>query len=230
VVNASLVRNLDPGQRDYTLYLPLYNGVDSLEVGVSSEADFQPIAPRKAKPIVFYGTSITHGACASRPGMPHPAILGRRLKMPIINLGFSGNGRMEKEVGALLSELDPAVYVIDCLPNMTGDMVKERAEPLVRQLRAVHPDTPIVMVEDRTYTYAWVRKESRDRHAYSRTEFQNAFKRLETSGIGSLHYLEGHDLLGSDGEAATDGSHPSDLGFMRQADVFEPVLRAALGA
>ena len=99
----------------------------------------------------------------------------------------------------------------------------------LRQLKAVHPDTPVVMVEDRTYTYAWVRKESRDRHAYSRAEFRKAFGRLQASGIGGLHYLEGEALLGKDGEAATDGSHPSDLGFMRQADAFEPVLRKALG-
>ncbi|MEM9017450.1 MAG: SGNH/GDSL hydrolase family protein, partial [Verrucomicrobiota bacterium] len=129
------VEGLLPGRRSYQVYLPLFNGLEMVRVGVPEGAEFLPIAPRKEKPIVFYGTSITHGACASRPGMTHPAILGRRFDYPIVNLGFSGNGRMEPEVGALLAEIDAAVYVIDCLPNMNGEQVAERTEPLVRQLR-----------------------------------------------------------------------------------------------
>ncbi|MCA9064872.1 MAG: SGNH/GDSL hydrolase family protein, partial [Planctomycetaceae bacterium] len=113
-----LASELNPGTRDYAVYLPLYNGTEYLKIGVPADATFEPIAPRKEKPIVFYGTSITHGACASRPGMPHPSILGRRLNRPVLNLGFSGNGRMEAEVGQFLCELDPAVFVIDCLPNI----------------------------------------------------------------------------------------------------------------
>ncbi len=88
--NARLIESLEPQPHDFTAYLPLYNGTEFLKIGVPEGASFEPIAPRTDKPIVFYGTSITHGACASRPGMPHPAILGRRLNRPIINLGFSG--------------------------------------------------------------------------------------------------------------------------------------------
>jgi hypothetical protein len=227
-VTAKLLSDLDGSERRYTLYLPLYNGVDSLQIGVPRGVKFRSIAPRKEKPIVFYGTSITHGACASRPGMPHPAILGRRLNLPVINLGFSGNGRMESEVGSLLSELQAAAYVIDCLPNMDSLQVSERAEPLVRQLREAHPETPIVLVEDRTFTNAWIRSSRREHHKASRASLREAFKHLEQTGISKLYYLEGENLLGKDSEGATDGSHPSDLGFMRQADAFEPVLRQAL--
>jgi len=224
-----LVDGLDPGRRAYTAYLPLYNGVEKLEFGIPEGVKFETIAPRTEKPIVFYGTSITHGACASRPGMCHPAILGRRLDRPVINLGFSGNGKMEPEMGALLAELDPAVYVIDCLPNMVAEEIRERAEPLVLKLRESRPDTPIVLVEDRTYAYAWVKKSARDRHEQSRSALIRAFDNLIGAGLKNLLYLEGGDLLGDDGEGTTDGSHPNDLGFMRQADAFEPVLRKALG-
>ena len=92
-VKAELINDILPGERAYAMYLPLYNGTESLKIGVPKGASFEPIEPRKEKPIIFYGTSITHGACASRPGMPHPAILGRRLNKPVINLGFSGTGK-----------------------------------------------------------------------------------------------------------------------------------------
>ncbi len=223
------IAGLDPGKRTYMGYLPLYNSSVKLEIGVPKGAAFEPIAPRTGKPIVFYGTSITHGASASRPGLCHPAILGRRLDRPVINLGFSGNGKMEPEVGALLSEIDAAVYVIDCLPNMTGPEVAERAEALVRQLREARPGTPIILVEDRSFTNSWIFKARRDRHAENRASLIRAFDLLVTSGVKNLHYIEGENLLGDDTEGATDGSHPNDLGFMRQADLFEPVLRQALG-
>ncbi len=223
------VGGLDPGLRTWMAYLPLYNSTTKIEVGVPKGAAFQPVAPRKEKPIVFYGTSITHGASASRPGMPHPAILGRRLGLPVVNLGFSGNGKMEPEVGALLAEIDAAVYVIDCLPNMVEAEVAERAEALVRQLRETRPDTPIVLVEDRTYGNSWIMKSKRERHAGSRAAFVRAYDALVSSGVKGLHYVEGDPLLGDDTEGTTDGSHPNDLGFMRQADVLEPVLRKVLG-
>lgn len=223
-----LVDGLDPGSRAYTAYFPLYNGLEKLEFGFPAGSTVQPLTPRTEKPLLFYGTSITHGACASRPGMCHPAILGRRLDLPVLNLGFSGNGKMEPEMGALLAELDPAVYVIDCLPNMVEAQIRERAEPLVRKLRESRPDTPIVLVEDRTYDYAWVKASARERHETSRSALIRAYDNLIASGVKKLSYLEGAELLGKDGEGTTDGSHPNDLGFLRQADAFEPVLRSAL--
>lgn len=137
------------------------NGIESLEIGVPAGAQFEGLKPRADAPILFYGTSITHGACASRPGMVHTAILGRRLDRPVINLGFSGNGRMDVAVGELMAQVDAALYVIDCLPNMRPDQVTAKCAPLVRMLRAAHPDTPIVLVEDRRFTNDWITGEGR---------------------------------------------------------------------
>jgi hypothetical protein len=232
-MEARLAGGIDPlpggKRRLFTVYLPLYNGTDSLEIGVEPKASFEPVAPRKDKPIVFYGTSILHGACASRPGMPFPAILGRRFNRPTINLGFSGSGKMEAEVGALLAELDPCLYAIDCLPNMSAEQVAERAEPLVRQLRKTHPATPILLVEDRTFTSAPFLKGSRDGHAARRAALRKTFETLTADGVKDLAYLEGEALLGDDGEGATDGSHPNDLGMVRYADAYEKVMRKILG-
>lgn len=222
------VHGLKSGMRTYLAYLPLYNSVKAIEVGIPEGNTFEAVTPRESKPIVFYGTSITQGACASRPGMSHVAILGRRLDIPVINLGFSGNGKMEPELTALLGELEPAVYVIDCLPNMTADEVASNTPPLVRKLKEIRPEVPILLVEDRSYANAWIHPSQDFRNRSSREALAKAYEELKASGIEGLHYLEGDRLLGEDGEGTTDGSHPNDLGFMRQADAFEKALEGIL--
>lgn len=227
-MQATLLRGIKPGLREYALYLPLYNGTESLEVGVPEGAKFESLAPRKVKPLIFYGTSITHGACASRPGMAHPAILGRRLDMPVINIGFSGNGKMHASVGDLMAEVDAAVYIIDCLPNMNAAAVNAHCVPLVKQLRKARPYTPIVLVEDRRFPNSWLVPRAAKIHDANHAALRKAYEQLKAAGVKHLHYLGGDALLGEDGEGTTDGSHPNDLGFIRQANAFEPVLRNAL--
>lgn len=226
-VKAELVTGLAPGLREYALYLPLYNGVDSLSIGVEQAAKFTGLAPRD-KPIVFYGTSITHGACASRPGMVHTAILGRWFDRPVVNLGFSGNGRMDAAVGEYMNQIDAAAYVIDCLPNMQPAQVTAKCIPLVKQLRAAHPNTPIVLVEDRRNTNDWILPARQQFHTENHAALRAAYETLQSEGVEHLSYIPGDHLYGDDSEGATDGSHASDLGFMRQAQIFEPVLRAAI--
>ena len=226
--STALVSGIPEGRREYLLYLPLYNGVTEVEVGLPKDATLwkAPPYPAGRKPIVFYGTSITQGGCASRSGMVHTAILGRRLGYPVINLGFSGNGRMEAELAALLAELDPSVYVLDCLPNMDAALVAERVGPFVRTLRNARPETPILLVEDRSYSNAIFVPASARRNEESRRELRKAYFRLTASGVGNLHYLPGNRLLGEDRDnlGTVDGSHPTDLGFLRQADVFHDAL------
>ena len=227
-----LVKDLIPGKREYLLYLPLYNGTKFVELGISETNTIEK-APAwgsgERKPIVFYGTSILQGASASRPGMVHSAILQRKFNWPVINLGFSGNGKMEPEMVDLLAELDPAVYVIDCLPNMVAAEIKERAEPLVKKLRAAHPDVPIVLVEDRTLQGAFLTQGQMEwYHLKDRAELKAAFDRLQHEGVKNLFYIPGEHLLGDDGEGSTDGSHPNGLGFARQAKIFAKVLEPLL--
>jgi lysophospholipase L1-like esterase len=160
--------------------------------------------------------------------MVHSAILGRRFDHPHINLGFSGNGKMEPELADLLAELDPSVYVLDCLPNMTAAEVTGRVEPFVKKLRAAHPHTPIVLVEDRTYADSFLIASKHERNETSRIALKAAYDRLKKAGVKNLAYIEGEHLLGDDGEGTVDSSHPNDLGFMRQADAFAKVLKPLL--
>lgn len=222
---AVLVSKPPAGRHEYLLYLPLYNGTRSLSIGIPAESKLYRPEPRAAKPLVVYGTSICQGGCASRPGMVHIAILGRRLDVPTINLGFSGNGKMEPEMARLLAELDPSAYVLDCLPNMTSDMVAERVEPFVRTLRGARPDTPIVLVEQAPHQAGRFLPQTRELVDGKNRELRKVYDRLVDGGISGLTCFAGGDLLGSDDDATVDGVHATDLGFERMASALEPVLR-----
>jgi lysophospholipase L1-like esterase len=227
-VGQPLVAGIAPGRHRFRAYLPLYNGVERIEIGLPPGAPFAPVAPRAEKPVLFYGTSVTQGACASRAGTSFVNLLGRRLDRPMLNLGFSGNGTMEIEVGRFLAELDPAVFVFDCLTNTTLEQVKARAEPLVKLFKSRHPDTPVLFLEERTYTNAPLLKGTASGRAARRAAYRRAFDNLVQSGLTGLHYLPENNFLGTDTEGAVDGSHPNDLGMMRYADALEPTLRQIL--
>ncbi|RYE18577.1 MAG: acetylhydrolase, partial [Sphingobacteriaceae bacterium] len=161
--------NLQPEKKDaknsieYRLYMPLYNSVKWLEIGIPDSNFISPIASRKDKPIVVYGTSIVQGACASRPGMAWTSILSRKINLPVINLGFSGTGRLEKEVLDLVNEVDASAYILDCLPNLTGGKntftqseVYNRLINAVKQIRTKHLQTPIILTDHFGYTDAMI--------------------------------------------------------------------------
>ena len=204
------------------LYLPLYNGVKSVEIGIPKEHHLATTRERR-KTVVFYGTSITQGGCASRPGLAATAIVGRELDVSVINLGFSGNGRMESEMADLLAELDPTLYVLDCLWNMQPNQVTERIEPFVRKLRGAHPGTPILLAEDSSFANATPTEKGRLLRAVR--------EQLMREGIGGLHFLSNEGMLGNDSEGTVDRCHPNDVGMMRQAAVFAaaliPILRSS---
>jgi lysophospholipase L1-like esterase len=226
----TLVAGLKRERREYMLYLPLYNGVDSVEIGLPENAAFEAAPDRYAsrKPVVFYGTSILQGGCAARPGMAYPSIIGRMLEWPTINLGFSGNGKTEPEVAKLLAELDPAVYVLDSLPNLNVAEVAERVEPFVKTLRAAHPATPLILVENVTYSEAAFVATRQAKVTGANELLRKLYEKLKAAGDKNVYYVPTSRLLGADGEDTVDGSHPTDLGFLRMAENIAPVVREAL--
>ncbi len=210
------------GHREFALYLPLYNGVSAVTIGVPKGRTLtKPAATGRARPVVFYGTSITQGGCASRPGMASSAIVGRKLDVPIINLGFSGNGQMEPELADLLAELDVSAYVLDALWNMSPQMVTERVAPFVRKLRAAHPDTPILLAEDCTIRNIIPTPKGK--------LLREVFTKLQQEGVTGLHFVSAEGMLGPDDEGTVDGCHATDLGFMYQAEAFARALKPILG-
>ena len=223
-----LFEKAEPFTREYLLYLPLYNGVESVSLGIPTSTEKIFPAKKRNGSIVFYGTSITHGACASRPGTCHVAMLGRWLNRPVINLGFSGNGKMEPEIGIIIADIKTDLFVIDCLPNMNAELVMERLPDFCRILRSKQLHTPILLVEDRTYADAFFCLDRAKVNQSNRAALGRAYSVLKREGLDNVHYLQGKNLLGIDGEDTVDGSHPSDLGFLRQANVFLPAIQEIL--
>ncbi|MBI9065362.1 MAG: hypothetical protein JEZ14_25485, partial [Marinilabiliaceae bacterium] len=221
-----LVKGLAEGERLFQLNLPVYNGVEMLEIGIPANSTLEKPEPRKKLPIVFYGTSIMQGGVASRPGLNIPAVIGRRLDSPIVNLGFCGCGRMDESVVELLAELNPSVYVIDCLPNMDMDMVTQRAEPLVNNLRKVHSETPILLVEEHDHPspdlFPGKKKEIQSKNK----ALQLCYEKLIQSGCENLYYLSSEGLIGADSEGTGDGIHPNDRGMSHYINAYERALHA----
>ncbi|MDR2706362.1 MAG: SGNH/GDSL hydrolase family protein [Planctomycetaceae bacterium] len=224
----TILQGVSSEMRDYALYLPLYNTTTALSLGVSENNVFEAITPSEKKPVFYYGTSITHGCSASRPGMTVPAILGRQFDRPVINFGFSGNAKMEHDLAKIISEVDASAFIFDCLPNMSPQQVQERAETFIREVCNSHPNTPIILVEDRTFTNAWLKPDEQKLHSERRKFLRQTYEKLTTEGMKNLIYVEGQHLLGDDDEGTIDSSHPTDLGMVRMANILQPILKKIL--
>lgn len=213
--------------REYLLNLPLYDGVDSLSIGVNSSAEITLPADKRLidkKPVVYYGSSIAQGGCASRPGMAFTNILERSLDRSFINMGFSGSGTFDIPVGEAMSEVDAALYVIDCNPNTSTELIYERAVDLVKLLKQRRPEIPVLLVED--YYFAGGLGDPKKSYVEkNRVELQRAFKTLKDSGLKQIYYKKGDGMIGDDYEGTVDGQHPNDLGMMRIAESLEPVIK-----
>lgn len=223
------ISGMEKKEREYMAYLPLYNGIDALSIGVPEGASFTALSPRTDKPIVYYGTSIAHGGCASRPGNAYTAMLGRRLDVPVVNLGFSGSARMEMEIAELLCEIDAEIYVLDAGPNMTSQWIDERMIPFVKKLREARPNVPILIVEDRWFSNSWILPERHNTGVNNHAAERRAFEELQKE-FDDLYYLSGETLIGDDldNDGTVDGSHPNDLGMYRQANALEKAIRPIL--
>ena len=210
--------------------LPLYNGLKEFSLGVDSDAQVKPLGPRKSgvdKPVVFYGTSITHGGCCSRPGLGFVNWVGRELDVPVVGLGFSGSGVMELEMSEHLAKIDASCYVLDCLWNMAlreadrpGRAVETNYEPFIRNLRARRPGVPIIMAE---HCNVYGNEKSK-----SDLFIRQLYEKLVKEGWANLVYLPNDDMYTGDYEGTVDGCHPNDLGMQSLKDAFGKAIRLAL--
>lgn len=213
-------RNTHDKGNEFTLYLPLYNGMKSLQIGVPEGSRFDFVRPSAEKPVVIYGTSIAQGACASRPGMAWTNILQRQLDMPVVNLGFSGNGQLDEDFFKLLSEVDAAMYVIDCMPNMTNDraaLIRPRLEKGIRLLRS-KSKAPILLVEHDGYMGFYASDKKGEDFRKTNEELRAVYESMKDEA-GGLYYLT-FDELGLSMDSQVDGVHATDLGMQQYADAY----------
>jgi lysophospholipase L1-like esterase len=225
---ANLVSNMDESEKECLLYLPLYDEVLSLQIGVAPNSSIKPIAdPFKGK-IVIYGSSILQGASASRPGMAYPARLSRKYGLNFVNLGVSGNGKMEREVADMVADISADAFVLDCAPNPTPTQITERTAYLVKAIREKHPQAPIVMIPSVVREGGNFDLKIRENVASQNRNFKAEYEKLKAEGIRGLYFIEGN-LLGTDHEGTVDGTHPNDIGFDRMLQVIEPPLMEILG-
>ena len=215
-----------PEEREFTLNFPLYNGVKKLELGVSPGAQIAPPTPFTIpRPVLFYGSSITQGGCASRPGNCYCQILSRHLDFECLNLGFSGNARGELVMADIISSLDLSAFVMDYDHNAPNiEHLQNTHEKFFQHLRSKRPELPVVMVSKPNFDLQ--REISIRRREIIRQTYQNAL----AGGDRNVYFVDGETLFGtSDRDACTvDGCHPNDLGFVRMAEAIQPTLAAAL--
>ena len=217
--------------REVVLYLSLYKSVKVLEIGLDNTAKVEKASPfAAAKPVVFYGTSITQGGCASRSGLSYQAILGRRLNLDFVNLGFSGNGIGEPEMAKAVAEIDAACFVLDFAQNnRTVESLSKAYAPFLETVRAKHPETPVLVVTPIYSVYeSWDAPRIIEPERMREHIRQVAGQRI-AAGDRKIQIIEGTDLLGpSQGDGLVDGVHPNDLGFQWMAEGLSARLRKVL--
>ncbi len=215
---AFLFKGLSDKTREYRLHFPLYTSVTSLQIGINEASSFE-IINGKDLPIVFYGTSITQGGCASRPGIAHTNAISRSLGYECINLGFSGNGHMEESLGAIIAKIEAKLIVIECMANVDLEMVRKNTIPLIQAIRKTRQDiTPSIVFIEEAITNDRNPDQKHIQSTHQKNiELAKQVKIADDLGHKDIYILTQVGLIDQDSEATVDGTHYNDLGFERHA-------------
>lgn len=223
VTEYGLCWSLAKTARRFRMYLPMRNQLLALWVGVDAGASFRLVPPRRSKPLVYYGTSIIHGAFSTRAGLGVPQILGRELGVPVVNLGFSGAARLEPAMADIIAQLDAGVFVCDPFHNSSMESFKANAEPFFARLCPAHPDTPVYLLSAPPVLNSWMWPDVLAEYEARSRLFAETGAKLE--GLyPNFHFLEGRDFYGSE-DTSVDGVHPNDAAFAHMASILAPILR-----
>lgn len=243
------------GSREYLLYLPLYDGIEKLSIGIDSTASITKprsgnLLPGKSgKPVVFYGTSVTQGGCATRPGMAYTNIISRERQIEVVNLGFSGNGRMDKLLADKIAKMDARAIFLDCLGNCTYKIIKDSAEYFIRTIASADPQRPLYLVSNYAYAYQYIDRNFRSDLDAENSLWYSLYLKFRKEGYKNVKFVNlsggrigpeiaesiesgaprsgeptGGNLekspCGPDHEGSVDGVHLTDIGFQRVAKEF----------
>lgn len=226
------VEYLDGEMHEYMLYLPLYDGVNWVQIGVDSTAQItkpQVENPRRMGKIVIYGTSIQQGGCASRVGMVPSAMIQREYNLECVNLATSGQARMDFYIAEALASIEDAIcYVIDPVPNCTKDRCDTATYDFIKILRTLRPDVPIIMVEGLMYPYTRHSSYHAEYLPQKNEAFRRGYEQHKAENPEGLYYMTHEGQTGPEMEGTVDGVHLTDYGFRAYADLLEIVIKQAL--
>jgi hypothetical protein len=222
------VEHMPAQMQEYMIYFPLYDGVEDLWVAVDSGAVItsgNPSLIRANKKIVAYGTSIMQGGCASRTGMASSNILSRRLNCEVVNIGISGEGKMDNCMARAMAQIkDADLYLIDPVPNCTEMMCDTLTYDFINILRKARPEVPIVMVEGPIYPYARYDATMGNYLPRKNAAFRRNYEKLKAENPDNLYYVTSDGLDGVEDDGTVDGIHLTDLGFWHYANKLAPIL------
>ena len=215
--------------REFTLYLPVYCNLAELKIGLDKDARIsEPSKYMLDKPIVFYGTSITQSGCPCRGSNGFVPVVGRKLGIDVINLGFSGSGCSEPEMAEIISEIDAACYVIDSIANMDLETMAERYDNFFEIIRKVWPEKPIVLMT--RVHFAREHIQGSDYLKKINKMVFDSYKKFREGGDKNVYLFDSSKVISSEGDhPSVDGVHLSDLGFKMLADELSPFLAEILG-
>ncbi len=233
ICESTYVSNLDTTRmNEFMIYFPLYDGVNKLEVKIDSGASIGTGRPELIDPrvkIIAYGTSILQGGCASRTGMAATNILSRELNCEVVNIGISGEGKMDSCMARAMARIpDADVFLLDPVPNCTEMMCDTLTYGFVKILRDARPDVPIVMVEGPMYPYSRYDSFFGRYLPAKNAAFRRNYEKLKAENPYGLYYVDSVELDGAEDDGTVDGIHLTDLGFRHYADKLRPVLEQVL--
>ena len=226
------VEHLDGEMHEYMIYLPLYDGINWLQIGVDSAAQLiQPQVdnPRSMGKIVIYGTSIQQGGCASRTGMVPSAMIQRDFNLECVNIATSGQARMDFYIAEALASIEDAIcYVLDPVPNCTKDRCDTATYDFVKILRTLRPEVPIVMVEGLMYPYTRHSSYHAEYLPQKNEGFRRGYDQHVAENPKGMYYMTHEGQTGPEMEGTVDGVHLTDYGFRAYADLLEIHIKEAL--
>ncbi len=219
-----IVENMDNSEKECLLYLPIWDEVKELQIGVARDAFIEELPNPFQKRILIYGSSIVHGASASRSGMPYPARLSRSTGLNFINLGLSGAAKMEYPVADMVAGITADAYILDCVPNSSPEEIKERTAYLVTSIRNKQATAPIIIVQSIIREHGYWNKNVGNRVKAQNEQIAKEFNTLQKQGLKNLYFITADDLLGKEHDATVDGTHPNDLGFDKMIEKLQPAI------
>ena len=223
----TLVRNMDNSEKEFMLYLPLWNEVTSLKIGVDSDANISAAPSPYKHRVVSYGTSTLHAASPSRPGMAPLARLSRQLGVDFVNFSYSGQGKMEPESAKVLADCETDAIICYCFGNTTPTEIEERVDAFVERVAKAHPDKAIIFMPPFLYNPNNLDLLKRE-FATKKRETIDRKMGVLTKKYKNVYYINIKDACGTDNEASIDNSHPNDLGFDRILQSYGPKIAKIL--